>query len=160
MQAIITFSAAELAGLMELLSCAGRPHRLRKILIRVTDPRTGNYVEGENITMNLKNTQYVDVEVKPKNRLGGPAAVQGGTWTAQTATSAFTVTPDGTNPLKARVAGNPQSAGGPEDVGIVHFEADADLGDGNTPIVAELAVNVIPADATVLDIEAGTPAEQ
>lgn len=139
-----------------------QPQPVAKLtVVRVTDRATGLSIEGANLNMNLKNTEQVDLEVKPKNRLGGPATGVTGVYSAVTPTSAFTVEADAANPLKAVLKGNPNAAGGTDDIGLVHFEGSRTASDGTTqPVVAELAVNILAADAATIEISAGTPSEQ
>lgn len=160
-------------SVMQFINCVinfcvcGDQHKPRHLTVRVTDPRTANYFEGEHLKMNLKNTQYVDLEAKATSRLGGPAAldysgVDAG-WTGHSDTDAFTVGPnpdDPDNKAKCRVTANRDSPGSLDDIGVAHFEADGDLGEGVKSLIAEVAINVIPGDAEFIDAVAGTPQEQ
>lgn len=131
---------------------------LRFALVRTY---AGDLIQGDITKMNLKNDQQFHVTASFTNKQGGPAAIQAGSavWES-TNPGHFTVTPDPNNELSALVKANPQSAGGDEAVGIVRLTVDADTGDGVTPLVAELAVNVIPGDADILSLSAGTPEDQ
>jgi len=142
-------------------------HRRAQLTIRITDPDVAIYIEGVNLKMNLKNTQRVDLEVVPKNRLGGPATLdfsaEGSGWTGWSETNAFSVGPnpdDPDNKLKCRVTADPSAGGDVDDVGVAHFEADGDLGEGVRTLMAEVAINVIPADAEMLEVTEGSPTEQ
>lgn len=129
--------------------------------IRITDHVTGNSYEGENLQMNLRNTEEVDLEVQPKNRKGGPASGVSGSWTAHTPSNAFTVTADSTNPLKCVAKGDPNSPGELDDVGVADFTGTRIASDGSVqPVNAQIAINVLPAGAATLDIVAGAPREQ
>lgn len=127
----------------------------------VTDVVTGLSFEAKELILNLKNTEQVTLEVKAKNRLGGPATGVTGSYSAVTPTGAFTVETDVSNPLNSVLKGNPNAAGDDADVGLVHFEGSRTASDGTTqPVVAELAVNILAADAATIEISAGTPSEQ
>jgi len=151
-----------LSCLCDLIHGADQKVRLP---VRVYDPATTNFYEGVT-KMNLTNTQRVDLSVNPQNRLGGPASVdltaEGSGWTGSN-DEAFTVGPDPNDPdnkLKCRVTANPESEGDSDDVGVVHFEADGDLGDGVKTLIAEVAINITPAGAEILSVNEGTPEEQ
>lgn len=146
-------------------NCPGPPVKEKGIILiwRVTDPRTTQFFEGENLSMNMKNTEKVKLEVKPKNRLGGPATVENAKFTANAPTGAFTIGPDPDdpeNPLKAEAVANPQSPGGPDDMGTVFFDCDAAPGEDVVEKHGELAITITPAGAETVEIEAGTPTEQ
>jgi hypothetical protein len=131
---------------------------------RVTETITGFFLfEGSNLIMNLKNTGQRTVELKAKNRKGGPADPSSitGSYSATAATGAFTIEPDAANPLKVNVKGNPMSPGGAEDIGVVRFDGSRVASDGSTqPVTGEVAVNVTPGDADIIELEAGPETEQ
>jgi hypothetical protein len=128
---------------------------------RVTEPVTGLSIEGVDLIMNLKNTEQVSLEVKAKNRKGGPATGVSGTFSAITDTSCFTVETDAGNPLKALCKGNPNAAGDSNDIGLVRFDGQRTASDGSTqPVTAEIAINILAADAETIEMTAGTPEEQ
>lgn len=112
--------------------------------------------------MNIKNDEEVDVEVIFLNSQGGPAAPQAGSvvWSAVAATGAFTVTQDPSNEKKALVKGNPQSPGGPDDIGVVMVDFDGDAGEGTLPRHGEGAINVTPGNVDTLEVKFGTPRQQ
>lgn len=130
--------------------------------LRVFFPESLLTFEGANLSMNLKNVEQVGLTANFKNKFGGPAQIQQGSavWTPESATGAFTVEVDPNNELRAILKGNPQSPGGPEDIGIVRVTVDGNAGEGVSELVAELAVNITPGDATIFDIQAGAVSEQ
>jgi hypothetical protein len=44
--------------------------------------------------------------------------------------------------------------------GRVTVNADADLGEGVSPLIGELEITVTPGTATMIEVTAGTPEEQ
>ena len=103
----------------------------------------------------LTATQQADVEAKIMDRRGNPASVQNPVWSSSEP-GTVTVEVDPTNPLKAVV----KAVGVVDDASMIQFEADADLGEGVAPIIATLDVVVTAGQATVVEIQAGTPVEQ
>lgn len=112
--------------------------------------------------MNLKNNQQVSAELVFTNAQGGPAKIQAGSvvWEAVAATGAFTVEVDPNDEKKALVKGNPQSAGGEEDIGVVRVSFDGDAGEGVKSQTGEGAVNVIAGDADTFEIKFGEATDQ
>lgn len=133
------------------------------ITFRVFDPNSGLTFEGDNLTMNLKTNQFVDLTALPKTASGRPGKVENGRWTAVTDTDAFSVGPvpgEETNVLRQRVTANRDANGDDADVGIVRFEADGIVGEGESALVGEIAINVLPEDSTVMEISAGAVGTQ
>lgn len=132
------------------------------IYLQITDMESGFTVTGANITMNLKNDQQVRVRLVVKNRRGGPAKLQAGSvqWSANAATGAFTVEADPNDEMSALVKGNPESPGGPEDLGTVNVKFDADASEGIKEKEGQGAVNVIAGDANISELEFDTPEDQ
>lgn len=133
-----------------------------KVRLRFTHRKSGFTVEGENLLANLKNDEEMDGELVFTNSQGGPAAIQAGTvkWEAVAATGAFTVEQNADDEKKCTVKGNPQSPGGPEDIGIVRVKFDGDAGEGTKEQTGEGTVNVIPGDATTFDVKFGEARHQ
>lgn len=133
-----------------------------KVRIRFTHKKSGFTVEGENLLANLKNDEEMDGELVFTNSQGGPARIQAGsvTWEAIAATGAFTVIQNPDDEKKCIVKGNPQSAGGDEDIGVVRVKFDGDAGEGVKEQTGEGAVNVIPGDATTFEVRFGQPRPQ
>jgi len=133
-----------------------------KIRLRFTHRKSGFTVEGENLLANLKNDEEMDGELVFTNSQGGPAAIQKGsvTWSAVAATGAFTVEQNPDDERKCVVKGNPQSTGGPEDIGIVTVDFDGDAGEGTKSQHGEGAINVIPGDAATFEVKFGAPRPQ
>lgn len=126
------------------------------VRLRITHRKSGFTIEGANLKMNLKNNHELDVELVFTNAQGGPAAIDEGSiqWSASTSTGAFTVEPNATDPKRALLKGNPQSTGGPDDIGVVAVDFDGDAGEGTLPRHGEGAVNVIPGDAEIFEVRA------
>lgn len=138
-------------------------HRPALTRVRVTDRETGLFFEGVDLIMNLKTTQEVDLEVKPKNRQGGPAAPSSitGAWEAVIADNSFAVVSDPTNPLKAITRGDGQKVVDDKSVGIAKFTGTRKASDGtDQPVDAQIAINMIMPDAATVEVVAGEPREQ
>lgn len=120
-------------------------------------------IEGEHLIMNLKNNQKVHGKLVFKSAQGGVAAIQAGSVVFEgTAPDHFTVTsPDptieGAGEDSFLVAGNPASPSDDTAVGLVKCTFDGDAGDGVKTREAQLAVNVVPADAEIGELEVGEP---
>ena len=101
----------------------------------------------------LTATQQVNYTISPRNRKGGPAAVDGiPEWAVSDETVMSVVpAPDGMSALVVAVA--PGTA-------RVVVTADADLGAGVEPLIGTDDVTVTPGTATTLALSAGTPQEQ
>lgn len=132
------------------------------IHLRLTHRKSGFTVEGANLKMNLKNNEEVDYELVFKNAQGGPAAIQPGSVkaVAVTPTGAFTVEQNPDDEKKGTIRGNPQSAGGPDDIGTVDIDFDGDAGTGEKPQKAQGAINVIAGDAEISELKFGEPRPQ
>lgn len=99
--------------------------------------------------LRLMADQQVQLEIVPVDRFGNPAAVEGApSWEVE-------------GPLDIEVAEGGMSAvvktNGTAGTGQVSVTADADLGEGEKPIVGILEVEVLPAEAVAIQINAGTP---
>lgn len=106
----------------------------------------------------LTATQQVPVAVEILDKKGNPAQVQDPKWEASEP-GVLAVTPDPADPsngLKCLV-----SAVGPmDDVSLLTFTGDADLGEGVKAILGTAAFQVVAGEAMVVNIVVGTPAEQ
>lgn len=133
-----------------------------KVRLRFTHKKSGFTVEGENLLANLKNDEEMDGELVFTNSQGGPAAIQAGSvkWEAVAATGAFTIEQNPDDEKKCTVKGNPQSPGGPEDIGTVNVDFDGDAGEGTLPQHGEGAVNVLAGDAKTFEVKFGEPRPQ
>jgi hypothetical protein len=113
-----------------------------------------NTIKGDLKMLILTDAQEVDLAIKPLDRKGKPAQVDGiPEWTSSDPTIAK-VTPleDG---LSAVVAAT-------DNLGSVQIRvtADADLGEGVEPITGTLDLEIAGGKAVSLGIIAGTPREQ
>jgi len=100
----------------------------------------------------LTATQQFTASINPKDRKGNPAEVQDVVWASSDETVA-TLVPSSDGKSCLVVAGAPGS-------GRVTVNADADLGEGVSPLIGELEVTVTAGTATILEIAAGAPEEQ
>lgn len=113
-----------------------------------------NLVQGDLRMLKITDSQNVTLTIKPVDKKGNPAPVDGvPVWATSDDTKA-TVAPavDG---LSAVV-----SAVGPLGAVQISVSADADLGTGVKSITGLLDIEVIAGEAAALAIEAGAPVEQ
>ena len=105
-------------------------------------------------TLILKDSQQANVSIAPKSKAGNPAQVDGvPTWeSSDPSVVAVTAAEDG---LSANVV-----AQGPVGVAVVTVRADADLGDGVSPLEGSFNVSVEGGVAANLGFELGTPTEK
>jgi hypothetical protein len=107
----------------------------------------------EHPSMQLTDSQKVDIAVAGADKKGFPAAVETITFTSSDATVAA-VTPDPADPSKASVvAGNPGTA-------QIAVTADALIGDGENILTGTLDIVVVAGSAATLSVTAGVPTEQ
>lgn len=102
----------------------------------------------------LTDAQQVDLSVRPINKAGNEAPVEGAEWTSSDP-SVVEVVVSAESPLKALVkttgkVGNAQ----------VKFACDARIGEGVSPLMATLDVQVVPGEAVNVEINAGTPTDK
>jgi hypothetical protein len=113
-----------------------------------------NTIKGDLKMLILTDTQEVDLAIKPLDRKGKPAQVDGvPEWTSSDPTIAkLTPSEDG---LSAVVVAT-------DNLGSVQIRvmADADLGEGVEPITGVLDLEIAGGKAVSLGIIAGTPREQ
>lgn len=105
-------------------------------------------------TLNLTATQNCNLSVAITDKKGNPAPVEGVPEWAVDNSELLSIEPaaDG---LSAVI-----SAVGPLGTALVSLQADADLGEGVTPLAGTLEVVVGAGAATVVEIVPGTPEEQ
>lgn len=109
--------------------------------------------KGKMTAINITNEQQVPVTLTPKTDKGKPAKVDGiPTWTVQSGDSTVIVSEDG---LSAELV----SSDTPGDT-VILVEADADLGEGVTPISESITLTVSSATATNLGLAVGTPIDK
>jgi hypothetical protein len=114
-----------------------------------------NKVKGvDYMALTLTDTQKVTATVAPKDKHGHPAAVEGVPLWETTDPTVATVTPseDG---LSCVIAAN-----GALGTCQVKVTADADLGEGVTPLTGLLDLEVVAGAAVTLDITTSAPEEQ
>lgn len=112
-----------------------------------------NVIQGDIKMLILTNSQEVDLAIKPLDRRGKPAQVDGvPAWSlSNPALGQLVVADDGLSSVfKALDNGTVQ----------VSVSADADLGDGVETISGTLDIEIVSGKATSLGIIAGTPREQ
>lgn len=112
-------------------------------------------IKSTNIMARITNLQTVTVELKPKNRKGGEAAVQAGSvvW-ASSDESVATIAADPENELKATVT----SVG----LGVTQItvSADADLDENETrTIEGSAALEVVAAEAETFELQFDEPVD-
>lgn len=104
--------------------------------------------------MDMTNSQQVTLTLAPKDRRGRDAPVDGTPVWASSDETLITVEPaaDGMSAVVKAV--------GPTGGGRVTAVADADLGEGTTPITGVAEFTITAGQATVLELIGGTPEEQ
>lgn len=102
----------------------------------------------------LKATQQVVAAIgNVTDKRGNPTTVQNPTWTSSDP-SVLTVT-GAADGMSATAY-----AAGPVGTASIVLDADADLGDGVTPIQGVAEVEVVAGDAAIVNVMLGTPSEQ
>ena len=103
--------------------------------------------------MLLKANQKLPLSIEIKDKFGNAAAVDGApVWSlTDPALGALTASEDGMSAefVPAGAVGSAR----------VQCQVDADLGEGVKPILGELEITVLPAEAATVSISAGTPVE-
>lgn len=109
----------------------------------------------ENATMALVMTaiQECDLSVSFKDSQGNVAAVENIEW-GSSDPGIVLVIPDTSDPSKAKA-----KATGTVGTGQVNVKADARVGEGTNEIVGLLDVDILAAEASVVEISAGTPVD-
>lgn len=104
--------------------------------------------------LEIRDDQKCLLSIQPVDKKGNPAAVDGiPEWfTSNTDLLAIDPAADG---LSATV-----SAIGPLGSGVISVKADADLGEGVTPLAGALEVLVVGGSAVTIAISPGTPEDQ
>lgn len=113
----------------------------------------GKITEGVT-QMNMTDSQQVSLTIKPVDKKGNAAPVDGVPAWASSNTEVVTVTPapDGMSAIAAAV--------GPLGSATVSVTADADLGAGVTEIAGSLDIIITAGAAATVSITAGSPEEQ
>jgi hypothetical protein len=113
----------------------------------------GQIIEGVT-QVNLRDDQKVTLTIKPVDKKGNPALLDGAPVWATSNSELATVTeaPDG---LSAEVV-----AVGPLGTVTISVTADADLGSGVTPLAGSLDITVVSGAAETIEISAGDPSDQ
>ena len=111
--------------------------------------------EKESVSMSLimTTTQECPLEVAFKDAHGNAAAVENIRWTS-TSEEIIKVNANDAEPTKAIVV-----AVGSPGTGQVNVTADARVGEGTNEIIGVLDVEIKAAEATIVEISAGTPIE-
>ena len=111
--------------------------------------------EGEaSMSLIMTTVQECPLQVVFKDSQGNPAPVENIVWTSSDE-NIITVTTDASDPTKAVVA-----ATGTTGTGQVNVQADARVGSGTNEITGLLDVEILSAEATVVEISAGTPVDK
>jgi hypothetical protein len=113
-------------------------------------PTMGEIMAG----VKMSDSQQCNVTVTFADRRGNPASVDGvPEWST-----------DNTDVLALEPSGDGKSclvkAVGPLGTATVTMKADADMGQGSTPVIGTLDFEITGGAATVVKLEPGTPAEQ
>ncbi len=106
------------------------------------------------MTLKLSDIQQADLGIRVVDKAGNPAIVDGSpSWaSSDEAVATVQAAPDG---MTATVV-----ATGALGTAQVSVQADADLGEGVTPLVGVLDVEVVASAAVGLDITTGTPVDK
>ena len=106
------------------------------------------------VAFQLTDSQQTTVTIKPQDKKGNPAPVDGAPQWLVDNPNVLALTPsaDGLSCLVAAV--------GPLGTATVSVKADADLGGGVTELVGLLEVEVTGGQAVTVALEPGTPTEQ
>lgn len=146
-QAIQAELASHRALLNKILAAVILPPAVRAVLAFEVEGKT---VEGEHIDMKIAQGKKGTLSVALKNAAGGPGRVDGiPTWTPSVP-GVVTLTPSADG-LSCDVETLPVADTDPAASVIVTFDADGDLGDGVTDIVATFAATVYnPASGAVI----------
>jgi hypothetical protein len=102
----------------------------------------------------LTDNQEVSLSVTPVSKGGNEAPVESPEWSSSDP-SVIEVVVDAASPLKAliKTTGKVGSA-------QVKFSCDARIGDGVSPLLSTLDVEVVPGEAVNVKIDAATPTEK
>lgn len=120
----------------------------------------GKVTEGDNgMELTLTNTQKAIVRIKRfKNAKGGDATVDGiPAWASADETSVVVTASEDGKTVEIKTVGPVSPAGIPTRVTMT---ADADLGEGVSPIFGTVDVTVKPGQAVEVELEADAPVEQ
>jgi hypothetical protein len=109
--------------------------------------------ESASMSLVMTTTQECPLEVAFKDAHGNPAPVENIIW-GSSDENIIKVNANDAEPQKAIVL-----AVGTVGTGQVNVKADARTGEGVNLIVGLLDVEILPAEATVVEISAGTPIE-
>lgn len=115
-------------------------------------PILGDDKESVSMALIMTATQECPLEVVFKDSRGNPAAVENIVW-GSSDENVVKVNANDAEPNKAIALS--VSVG----TGQVNVKADARVGTGTNEIVGLLVVEILPAEATVVEISAGTPIE-
>jgi len=115
-------------------------------------------LEGQfqyGVTMlELRDDQKVTLSIQPVDKKGNPAKLDGAPewFISNSDLLTLSAADDGMSAVVTAI--------GPLGSSVVSVKADADLGEGVTPIVGALEVLVVGGSAVTLEIKAGTPEDQ
>jgi hypothetical protein len=120
----------------------------RKIL-----PIFGKEKESQSMSLIMTTTQECPLEVAFKDAHGNPAPVENIVWSS-TSEDIIKVNANDVEPNKAIVV-----AVGSPGTGQVNVKADPKIGEAVGEIIGVLDVEIAAAEATIVEISAGTPIE-
>ncbi len=116
-------------------------------------PITSKTKDNQMTTIQLDNTQQVNVQLSPKTAKGKPAKVDGvPTWTVQSGDSVIVVAADG---MSAELISSDTDGDT-----VILVEADADLGAGFVPLDETITLTVSEPQAANLGLTVGTPEDK
>ncbi len=114
-----------------------------------------NHIKICVIMADMKNTQFLEGNLVVKDIKGDDTTVQSGSVEVSSSNEeVFTAEKDEEDETKIKVIGHRAGAG------ILKIKADADLGEGVRHIETEVAINVLPSEATGFSVNFGEPQDQ
>lgn len=112
-------------------------------------------ITSTKMAVSLSEVQFVEGQVSPVNRLGGPAKVEAGTVEYLSSDpSVASVEEDPSDETKFKIVAHAPG------VCQVDISADADLGEGVSTVSGFVAVEVLPEAATGFGVTFGAPQDQ
>ncbi len=154
---VVKIKATDCEAIDLMRSCVRRlrrTNRAERLVFQSAVIDKFTIIKGEIESMIITDTQQVDLAIKPVDKKGKPGQVDGvPTWASSNpAVAAVEPAQDGLSAVvkTADELGTTQ----------ISVTADADLGEGVTPIAGTIDIEVVGGQAVSLGIIAGTPQEQ
>ncbi len=124
-----------------------------------TPAHKGHYHRGELLmAFSMTDSQQVDVTIKPVDKKGQPAPLDGVPEWSTDNTDVLSLKPSADGLTCTVIAVGPLTA--PDTPARVTVKADADMGSGTTPIIGTLDITITGGAATTITLTPGTPSEQ